>query len=116
MAATIGVAVVFLVLLGFEWRYKFRSLRIGTALLALLVWLWCQPNFTMAARRVSNAPPEARVTQLNGSKVSDYESGVATMFEAIDDAVKEQASLRMLALGVLLWLACSPAFSRASRF
>ena len=108
MAETIAVAVVFLLLLGLEWRYQVRSLRTGTTLLALLVWLFCQPNFGAAGRRVSTAPPEARVTQIGGEKISVYLSGVTTMLTAIGDNLEERATCRLLALGVLLWLACSP--------
>lgn len=113
MVETIGVALLFLVLLGFEWRYNLRIVRVGSAMLALLVWFVCQPDYTTAVRRVSSAPPEARVTQLHGSTISEYESGVATMFEAIDDVVKERATCRVLALGALIWLGCSPALGRA---
>lgn len=113
MVETIGVAAGFLLLLGFEWRYKLRSLRVGTALLALMIWLLCQPNFGAAGRRVSTAPPESRVTQIGGEKISDYLSGVTTTLYAIGDAEGERATCRMLALSVLFWLACSP--GRASR-
>lgn len=78
----------------------------------LVVWLFVQPNHTAAARRVSVAPPEDRVTQLRGDSVSEYMSGVATMVEAINEQAGEYAEVRLLALGVLFWLACSPAFRR----
>lgn len=102
------VALIFAALLGVEWRTRLAVVRLGTAILALVVLLVAQPNYTTAARRVSVAPPGERVTMLRGSPISEYESGVATMVEAIDEAGEERAGVRMLAVGVLFWLACSP--------
>ena len=113
MNETVLVALVFAVLLGIEWRYRLRSVRLGTAGLALVVWLFAQPNYIGAARRVSVAPPEERITTLRGDTISEYLSGVTTMLEAIDDVNGAYATIRLLALGVLVWLACTPAFRRA---
>lgn len=108
MNETVLVLLIFAVLLGFEWRYQFSSVRVAAAILSLVVLLFAQPNYTAAARRVSAASPEERVTRLQGAPISEYESGVATMGEAIDEAGDVRANLRLLALGVLFWLACSP--------
>jgi hypothetical protein len=102
------VALIFGVLLIFEWRYQLRSVRLGIIMLSLVVWLFSQPNYTAAARRISVAPPEERVTQRYGSEISEYESGVVTMYEAIDEAVEGRFGVRLLVLGVLVWLASSP--------
>lgn len=115
MLETVIVALMFAVLLGIEWRYQLGSVRLGAAMLSVIVLLFAQPSFTTAARRVSLAPPEARITQLHGSTISEYESGVATMVRAIDEAHEERGNVRLLALGVLLWLACSPVLWRARR-
>lgn len=109
------VGLIFAVLLGIEWRYRLPSVRLGTIVFSLLVLLFAQPNVTAAARRVSVTPPEARVTRLHGSPISDYESGVATMVEAIDEAGEERREVRLLALGVLCWLACSPVLRPGKR-
>lgn len=101
-------ALIFTVLLGFEWRYRFSSIRLVTAILTLIVLLFAQPNYTNAARRVSVASPEERVTRIGGSPISEYESGVATMVTAIDEVQEEHSDIRLIALGVLFWLACSP--------
>lgn len=115
MREMVLVALIFAVLLGVEWRYQLSSVRLGTAMLSLVVWLFAQPNYTTAARRVSVAPPEERVTQLRGAPISEYVSGVATMVEAIDEASEERAGVRLLALGVLFWLSCSPVLRRVRR-
>jgi hypothetical protein len=81
-------------------------------MLSLVVLLFAQPSYTTAARRVSVAPPEERITQFRGSPISEYESGVTTMMEGIDEAREERATIRLLALGVLAWLACSPVLRR----
>lgn len=103
------VALIFAVLLGAEWRFQLRSVRIGVAALAILVLAFGQPNYSVTVRRVGAAAPGERVTQLRGSPVSEYESGVLTMYQAIDEAADARANIRILALGVLVWLACSPA-------
>jgi len=113
LTETILIALMFAVPLGFEWRYQLRSLRLGTAILSLVVFLFAQPNYTSAARRVSGAPPAERITQLRGSLISEYESGVLTMYEALDDVHDASANIRLLSLAVLTWLACSPALRRS---
>ena len=115
MSETILVALVFVVLLGLEWRKQIKGVRLGTAMLSLMVFLLAQPDYTTAARRVSVAPPEERITQLHGLSISEYESGVTTMYAAMDEASDRHAAIRLLMLGVLLWLACSPARRRTQR-
>ena len=107
------LALVFAVLLGLEWRYRRRSLRLGTVALALMV-LWLaqpQPNITVAARRASAAPPEARIRVYGKDTLSAFMSGVDLMREYVSDQYTWDAE-RALALGTLAWLAASPAFRR----
>jgi len=108
MTGTVLVVLIIAVLLGLEWRYQLSSMRRATATLALLVFFFAQPSYTTAARAVSVASPEERITEIHGSTVSDYESGVATMLAAIDGAREAHAWMRLVALGALFWLACSP--------
>jgi hypothetical protein len=115
MTETTAVAVIIVLLLLAEWKYAFRSLRFGTVMLSLLILFFASPSYTTAARRASVAPPDERVTHRLGSKVSDYESGVLTMMRELDEAVEARATMRLLALGALTWLACSPSFGRARR-
>lgn len=113
MNKTIILALVFAVLLGVEWRYRLRSVRITAAVLALASWLFAQPLSDRAARRVIAAPMAERVTRTpDGTPLSDYESGVLTMEEAVVEDVMMGASVRLLSVGALLWLACSPVFRR----
>ena len=116
MTATTLLALVFLVLLGFEWRYQRRKFRLGAALLALIVLVFAQPNYTRAARRAVVIPPAQRVTQnSHGTPVSEYVSGVRTMKQAVVDDSDMGANARLLGVAVLMWLACSPAFRSARR-
>jgi hypothetical protein len=110
---TVVLALLFAVLLGVEWRYRLRSARIVAALIAVAALQFFEPSPRQAARRVIGAPPAERVTQWSdGRPLSDYQSGVVTMEEAVYDDAKFHSTLRLLCGGVLLWLACSPAFRR----
>jgi hypothetical protein len=113
--ATIPVAIIFAVLLVLEWRYRLRSMRLAAVALALLLFLFAQPGYTRAARRALMMPPAERVTQIRGSPLSDYVSGVRTMEQAVGDDSNMGANARMLSVGVLVWLACSPVLRRARR-
>jgi hypothetical protein len=115
LVETVLVALIFAMLLGLEWRYRLSSVRLATAVLSLAVFLFAQPDYTTAARRVSVAPQEERITELRGSPISEYESGVLTMYEAIDKAQEIRAKVRLLALGALFWLACSQVLRREQR-
>jgi hypothetical protein len=103
------LAVVFAVALAVEWRYGYSTVRISTALLALLVLFLALPNYTGARRWAVVAPPHERVTELHGSVLSDYRSGVYTMSMASSHTASRGMGPRFLAVGVLFWLACSPA-------
>jgi hypothetical protein len=114
-----SVAVAFAVLLGLEWRYRLKTLRIGAAILAVVMLVFFQPNYHAAWRRAMGTPPSERITGYPGTSpgsvarpLSEYESGVFTMRRALSETVAGYARERELAVGVLLWLACSPAFRR----
>jgi len=116
MNATMLVALIFAVLLGIEWRYRLPGVRLGTALFALVVLWFAQPLPHRAARRAMVAPPAERVTELSGVRsLSEYESGVVTMEQAVGNDSRMGANACLLGLGVLFWLACSPVFRRAPR-
>ena len=112
MSDTLAVALIFAVLLGLEWRYRRRSLRLGTVVLALVVWNFAQPSITVAGRRASAVPPEQRVRVLAGDTLSEYMSGVDVMREQMLLQFEAGAGILLLTLGVLVWLACTPAFRR----
>jgi hypothetical protein len=105
---TIVLAAFFAVALGLEWRLRRRSLRLGVASLALLVLFFSQTNLTGARRWALAAPPDERVTTLHGSPLPEYHSGVHTMSQAVSDYAVRGEMARLLAVGVLFWLACSP--------
>jgi hypothetical protein len=113
VSVTAWLALGFVVLLALEWRYRYRSLRIGVVLLTLVVWYFVQPVPYRAVRRAWGLPPAERVTRFPGGRaLSEYESGVFTLHEAIVADAAMGANARRLCLGVLVWLACSPAFRR----
>ena len=105
------LAVVFAVLLWLEWRYRLRSVRIVAAVLALVIWLFWQPSPHGVARRVIAAAPAERVQRIgDGPPLSEYASGVITMELAlVEDAMRDE-NVRLMSIGVLFWLACSPVF------
>jgi hypothetical protein len=108
------LGLVFIVLLAVEWRYRFRVIRVGAAVLALLVWFFMLPDAYRAFRRAMLMPPAERTTQLPGVSrpFSEYEIGVVTMWRAVADDAEMDWNERLMAIGVLTWLACSPAFRR----
>lgn len=113
MNETLLVALVFAALLAIEWRYRLRSVRLGTAFVALAIWLVTQPNATRAARRALDTTPAERVTQIAGQPLTEYVAGVRTMEQAAADDAMMFVNERWMSVGVLFWLACSPVFRRA---
>jgi hypothetical protein len=109
---TITVALVFVALLGLDWRYRRTSVRLGTVALALVVWWFAQPGYTTAARQASAAGPAERSTQLRGEPLSEYMSGVDTMYKFVLEQDEQYADIRLLTLGVLVWLAGAPVVRR----
>jgi hypothetical protein len=108
MSATLLVAATFVVMLLLDWRFRLKSLRVCTALLALVVMFFAQPSPRRAAREAIAASPAERVAVLQGAPVSDYDSGVLTMERAVIADSRIGAAASLLSVGVLLWLACSP--------
>lgn len=115
VSATTVLALIYVVILGLEWRYRLRSLRLGAISLVLVVLWVAQPNVTRAARSALVMPSVERVTQIRGEPLSEYASGVRTMEEAVDVDSKLGANARVLSLAVLCWLACSPLLQRDRR-
>jgi len=112
--ARILLPLVFVVLLGVEWRYRLRIVRLTAVLLAVVIWSFAQPLAHRAARWAIIAPPRDRVTRfVDGPPLTDYESGVATMEHAVFDDMKIDADTRTLCEVVVLWLAFSPVLRRA---
>jgi hypothetical protein len=112
--APILISLVFAVLLGIEWRWRLRSVRLAAVFLALVIWFFAQPVAHRAARRAISEPVEERVTRIaDGPPLSDYASGVATMERDVMEDVLQGANFRLICEVVVLWLACSPVLRRA---
>lgn len=112
MTETIVVAALFLVVAAVEWKYQWPFIRLLMVVLALLVLVFTDPSPRRAARRAIVAPSMERVTELRGSRLSDYGSGVVTMERAMVEDAKMFKNENLLALAALIWLACSPAVRR----
>ena len=113
MTDTTIVGLIFILLLALEWRNRFRVVRVGAALLAFLVWFLSQPGAHRAARLAMVMPPAERITQFPGGRhLSEYESGVLTMERVVSDDIEGSWKISLIPVGVLVWLACSPAFRR----
>ena len=115
-----SVALAFAVLLALEWRYRLRTLRIAGAVMAVTMFFFFAPTYHAAWRRAMSTPPAERIKHYTGllpdsnaRLLSEYESGVFTMHRAVVENAGGYARERRLALGVLFWLACSPAFRSA---
>jgi hypothetical protein len=100
-------SLAFLVVL-LDWRLRRRWMRMVSVAAALALWFFAQPSYTVAARRASTAPPSERITQFRGAALTEYLSGVETMREAVLIQVDARSAMRLLALGVLSWLALLP--------
>jgi hypothetical protein len=106
---------MFVLLLGFEWRFgHLKGLRVGAIVLSLVTLMFFQPGYRRAARRALDAPAAERITHVNGNVFSGYESGVLTMEGAVEEDSQTGRSTRWLAIGVLVWLAFSPVLRRES--
>ena len=120
MSETVLLSVVFVALLALEWwrwgRRGWRSLRIGTVLLAVAVMWFYQPNLYSALRGTLGMPPTKRDTTLFGARqLSEYESGAVTMYRVSSAAVRRMAPPHDVAFGALMWLALSPALRGLAR-
>ena len=116
----IGIFAVFAVILVLEWRYRLKSLRVGAITLAGAMLFFFQPSTHAAWRQAMSTLPSQRVTHAPspfsdsvGPALSEYHSGIYTMYDAVVDQVDMYARERQLALAVLFWLACSPIFRPA---
>lgn len=114
MNEMIVVVLAFAILLGLEWRFRWRIVRVGTAVLAVLMLWFVEPDPTAATRRAFSTPPAERVTHRFGSPISEYSSGVRTMARAMRELERRSVPPRLLGYGALLWLACSPALRSPS--
>ena len=106
------LAVVIILLLGVDWRYRRPSIRIAVTLLTLLMLLVAQPTLYRAFRRAALAAPAERTDSIPSRKLSEYETGVYTMKQAFDEEIEDESTHRMIAVAVLAWLAASPVLQR----
>ena len=113
------VGLPFALLLGIEWRYRLRTVRVGCAVLALAALFFSQPDTTAAWRWAMDTPVAERETHYPspipgevGRPLSEFESGVFAMRRAVIEESAGYEGTRWIAVGVLFWLACSPAFRR----
>jgi len=112
---TLVVALVFLVLLALEWRLQFKSPRVVSIVLALMLLEFSQPSNRRAARRAVDLPESERVLQIpGGPPVSEYASGVLTMEREANEDAQFGSGSRLLCIFVLTWFACTPLYRRAS--
>ena len=104
--ALAGAAVAGLLVI--DWVYGRRIVRAGTIAAAILLWLYAQPGYTVAARRASAASGERG----SGAVASEDMRGVDNMRLAVLQQVKARAPMRHTAIGALAWLALSPLVRR----
>jgi|1185.fasta_scaffold09735_3 hypothetical protein len=111
--ATSVIALMFAVLLGLEWRFSWRTVRVGIIILALIVyWVFpTGPNYTIAGRRAMAVPVDERIKVLRGDTLSEYFTGVDIMREYLRES-EGSSGPRLIVLGALVWLACVPVFRR----
>ena len=67
-------------------------------------------------RQVIGLPHDKRLLSLeNWPPLSDYQSGVLTMLQAVKEDAALGARERLLSVGVLVWLSLSPVLRRTVR-
>jgi hypothetical protein len=115
MTWTLAFAVTFLVLLVFEWRTRSRLLRLLTIVMALGLFGFSIPNPYRALR---HAMVRERVTQnilRSDHQPTEFESGLFTMYRAMQDDIEIGAWDRAVSFGALTWLAFSPLLRRGDQ-
>ena len=104
------------VLLLMDWRRQWGgAVRIMLVLMALVQLWFGQGLLTNAVRSAMLASRDQRVTTLgriDSVKLDDYGSGVMTLAQAIGRQSEARRLDRMIAMGVLVWLAISPIIPR----
>lgn len=109
------LSAVLIILLAVEWRTRSFPLRVAATALALLTWLFAQPNYTNVRRNALAMPVAERVRQVGRSGVlSDFDSGVMTHSELLREETNKGAAMNWIALGSLVWLACTPMRKRSA--
>jgi hypothetical protein len=115
MTAILILVVAFGILLAVEWVRRSAPVRIATIALALAVFFFFLPMPHRAMREVIGLRGSARIDSLpNWGHLSDYASGVLTMKRAVEADIGMDADKRLLAVGVLVWLAISPVVRRTT--
>src|SRR4051812_9913410 len=101
------IASAFVLLLGLEWRYRLRYLRLGAVVFAIAVLALYQPVYGAAERNAYLTPPAQRITRVpqgveGDALLSDYQSGVLTMSRTVGYAVRVNSGIRTVAVGALV--------------
>ena len=115
MSPTLVLWIVVAGLLVIEWRRKWPAIRVLLVFMALLQLWFAQPTPYRAFRAVYNLPPDQRVTtwdDRDSVRLDDYRSGVLTLWRAVSWELKVGTNDRLIAMGVLVWLAISPVIPR----
>jgi hypothetical protein len=114
---TLIAGLGFAALLVAEWRRPLRSLRIAAAVLALALYWGAQECLYCALRNAISTPAVARDTTWTprGRRLSEYETGVKTMYREALSNIRFHRGPRYVALAVLTWLAISPALRGSGR-
>jgi hypothetical protein len=105
---TVLLILFFIGLLVLEWRYRQRLLRAMAIAISLIVMLFAQPGFHRAARVAFWRPEAERILRIGNRRVTDYESGIMTMEQALVEDASIGADARHISLAVLIWLALTP--------
>ena len=102
----------FLVLLVLEWRWRSRLIRLLTVILALGLFWMSRPLPYRELRFAMEREPVTQNLWVPERKATEFESGVFTMYQEVQDDSDGWAPYGALSVGALTWLAFSPVLGR----
>jgi hypothetical protein len=115
MSSFLIFSALILVLLGIEWWRRSILARLAVLVLALFQLSFSEPDGMSARRAVLLLPREQRVLTLGPSPtdtLSDYQSGVLTMDEALAREYWFLFPNRVMSRSILVWLVLAPVLRR----
>ena len=112
MTWTLAIALTFIILLAFEWWSRSRPLRFITIAMALLVFWDSTPSPYRALRATMDRPPVTQNLWNPERKATEFESGVFTMYQSVQEDFNFGAWRRAVSFATLTWLAFSPVLWR----
>jgi hypothetical protein len=109
---TLPFGIVCLALIIWEWRSGSHVARALTICIALFLLFSARPSPYRALRRAVGLQHVTQNLWIPEQKATEFQSGLFTMYRAMEDDTDMGTSERALSIGVIVWLALTPVFWR----